>query len=356
MAWRCDGTLEFVGEDPENYNLQLLDERYAMVRPEEHTAMVPQEQREKIENWFKGDGERVNALVCTPTLELGVDIGAIDSVLLRNVPPLAANYWQRVGRAGRRHRMAVNVTYCRPLSHDRAYCDEPVKMLAGKVDPPAFNLRNEQMIAKHTHAAVITRLFQLTREESGLPEEVRSRIRETLGRMLPRRVTNYLFEEVGTIRLTTFDVAPLAALIEEFHDDLLEHVKDVFRQGWSEDDFDVVRDDALDGHIRGMSDAMAEVLHRLRKRLYWAHQEIQRLNEKRERCGTLESEDDVYFRRCDRLIKKLKGMQTRKRREAEGYDDINTYGVLAAEGVSPRLRAGYGLRNRYGGGAVLATQ
>ena len=114
-------------------------------------------------------------------------------------------------------------------------------MLAGKVDPPAFNLRNEQMIAKHTHAAVITRLFQLTREGSGLPEEVRSHIRETLGRMLPRRVTNYLFEEVGTIRLTTFDVAPLAALIEEFHDDLLEHVKDVFRQGWSEDDFDVVR-------------------------------------------------------------------------------------------------------------------
>jgi ATP-dependent helicase YprA (DUF1998 family) len=38
--------------------------------------------------------------VCTPTLELGVDIGALDAVLMRNVPPSAANYWQRAGAQG----------------------------------------------------------------------------------------------------------------------------------------------------------------------------------------------------------------------------------------------------------------
>ncbi|HOI54234.1 MAG TPA: DEAD/DEAH box helicase, partial [Phycisphaerae bacterium] len=95
MAWQCDGELEFIAEDPDNYDLQLLDQGYSMLRPEEHTAMVPQDQRERIENWFKGAGDAVNTLVCTPTLELGVDIGALDSVLLRNVPPLPANYWQR---------------------------------------------------------------------------------------------------------------------------------------------------------------------------------------------------------------------------------------------------------------------
>lgn len=51
---------------------------------------------------------------------------------MRNVPPLPANYWQR---AGRRHRMAVNLTYCRPISHDRAYFAEPLKLLAGRFAP-----------------------------------------------------------------------------------------------------------------------------------------------------------------------------------------------------------------------------
>ena len=82
------GALEFVREDPDNYDLQLLDQGYSMLRPEEHTAMVPHEERERLENLFKGDSDAVNAFVCTPTLELGVDIGQLDAVLMRNVPPL----------------------------------------------------------------------------------------------------------------------------------------------------------------------------------------------------------------------------------------------------------------------------
>jgi len=128
-SWRCEGELEFVKEDPDNYDLQVLDQRYTMLRPEEHTAMVPHDERERLENLFKGPSDAVNAFVCTPTLELGVDIGHLDAVLMRNVPPLPANYWQRAGRAGRRHRMAVDITYCRPVSHDRAYFADPIKLL-----------------------------------------------------------------------------------------------------------------------------------------------------------------------------------------------------------------------------------
>ena len=129
VAWRCNGTLVAEQESGEDYDLMVLDQNFAMLRPREHSAQIPPEDREILERAFKGEHELVNTLVCTPTLELGVDIGALDAVLMRNVPPLPANYWQRAGRAGRRHRMAVNVTYARPASHDRAYFADPLKLL-----------------------------------------------------------------------------------------------------------------------------------------------------------------------------------------------------------------------------------
>jgi ATP-dependent helicase YprA (DUF1998 family)/SOS-response transcriptional repressor LexA len=344
-AWRCDGEIAFLPEDPDNYDLQVLDQGYSMLRPEEHTAMVPHDERERLENLFKGESDAVNCFVCTPTLELGVDIGQLDSILMRNVPPLPANYWQRAGRAGRRHRMAVDVTYCRPVSHDRAYFAEPVKMLAGRVDPPAFNLRNELMVAKHVHATVITRLHQYLRDEARTEAEC-ERIAQILKDCLPTRVAHYLFED-GRLRTATFDFAALRGILESNADDLTRYVEGAFRQGWPERDADVTSTEALRGHVLGMVDGLEVVVGRLRARLRWAMDQIRRLNRLREEQGDLEPADEALARRCDRLVKRLKGRVGRTRREAEGYEDSNTFGVLAAEGFLP----GYGLEV----GSILAT-
>jgi len=344
-SWRCGGELDFLQEDPDNYDLQLLDQSYSLLRPEEHTAMVPHEQRERLENLFKGESDVVNAFVCTPTLELGVDIGQLDAILMRNVPPLPSNYWQRVGRAGRRHRMAVDFTYCRPVSHDRAYFANPIKMLAGRVDPPAFNLRNDLLVAKHVHAMVITRLHQYTRDPSRSAGH-RARIEGMLKECIPTRISRYLFEN-GNVRIEPFDFSPLRRLIEGNLDDLVSYVEEAFRQGWPEEDADVTRPDILRKHVTEMVDDLEEVVNRLRRRLRWAMDQIRRLNKLRDRQGALEPEDDALFRRCDRLVKRLKGVSARRRSEAEGYDDVYTFGVLAAEGFLP----GYGLD----AGSILAT-
>lgn len=344
-AWRCEGELEFIREDPDNYDLQVLDQGYSMLRPEEHTAMVPHEERERLENLFKGESDVINAFVCTPTLELGVDIGQLDAILMRNVPPLPANYWQRAGRAGRRHRMAVDITYCRPVSHDRAYFAEPLKLLAGRVDPPMFNLRNELMVAKHVHATVITRLHQYSRDSSK-PEADRRGIEDVLRICLPERISAYLFDD-GMLRERPFDFAPLENLIAANSEDLVTYIEAAFRQGWPDVDADLTSPEALRGHVTGMVRNLNEVVLRLGRRLRWAMDQIKRLNAVRERQGDLEPEDEALFRRCDALVKRLKGTARRTRREAEGYDDVNTYGVLAAEGFLP----GYGLEI----GSVLGT-
>lgn len=336
-AWRCNGVLEYVPEPPDNYDLQLLDETYSMLRPEEHTAMVPVEERERLENLFKGGSEAVNCFVCTPTLELGIDIGRLDAVLMRNVPPLPANYWQRTGRAGRRHRMAVDITYCRPTSHDRAYFAEPVKLLGGRIDPPAFNLRNNVMVAKHVHATIITRLHEYTRDTTRSENE-RDIIREVLSTSLPRRVSAYLFEG-GDLRHNEFDLGPLRELIEQNTNDIVSHVQRVFRQGWPSTDAEVVSPEELQRNCDMFVDNLAAAIDRLRRRLRWAMEQIKRLNIRREKTGALEALDETLFRRCDNLVKRFKGIYQRTRRDAEGYDDFNTFNVLAAEGFLP----GYGL-------------
>ena len=157
--------------------------------------------------------------------------------------------------------------------------------------------------------------------------------------MLPRRVSSYLFETSGHVRQQLFDVNPLAQLIGRYREDLFQTVKQVFQPGWPEADADVTTDVELEGHVDGAATQLQLVIRRLRNRLRWAHNEIRRLNRIKEAQGTLDAEDDAHYRRCDRMIKKLKGVYRRRRNEAEGVDDTITFSVLAAEGFLP----GYGL-------------
>jgi hypothetical protein len=343
MAYRCPGTLRFEAEDArgENYDLRVLDADTAMVRPREHSAQVPATEREVIERDFKSPGDRVNTLVCTPTLELGVDIGALDAVLMRNVPPLPANYWQRAGRAGRRHRMAVNLTYARPTSHDRAYFDQPEKLLHGPIEPPSFNLRNDELVRKHVHAAAITQLFREARDAG-----TDSTVAKALATCLPAQVGPYFFDG-NEVRTTPFDLGPLREAITAHRQSLVNHAVTAFTEGWPVADASVVAQPAIERHVDGMADDLVQVLATIRARLQWALDQLVRINARSLLTGAPDPDDVALRTRCERMINRLRGTQRQRRREAEGFDDTNTYAVLAAEGFLP----GYGLDT----GSVVAT-
>ena len=347
MAWRCDGSLKWRDEPEDHYDLLLLDQEFTMLKVREHSAQIPAHERERIESQFKDEkSNRLNTMVCTPTLELGVDIGGLDAVLMRNVPPLPANYWQRAGRAGRRHRMALDVTYARSVSHDRAYFQEPLKMLEGKVQPPSFNLKNGVMLAKHIHATVLTTLYQLDREHA-LPAAELGELDTALKTCFPPQIKPYLFDATGNVRSTPIDVSSLKEVIAVHQDLLLGKIKAVFRQGWPDTDIEVVADAILVKYLDRMADELAEVIRRLFNRLQWARKQLARLRDIADNKGALEPDEEALRTRCERLVKKLRGEQRRRFADREGVDDTNTYGVLAAEGFLP----GYGLDT----GAVTAT-
>jgi Lhr-like helicase len=120
----------------------------------EHTAQVPGDVRKELEDEFKAAGNvsTTNLLACSPTLEMGIDVGGLDAVLLRNVPPRPDNYAQRGGRAGRRSRVGLVVGYARNTPHDQYFYENPVEMIAGEVPAPPLNLANRDTIVRHLFA------------------------------------------------------------------------------------------------------------------------------------------------------------------------------------------------------------
>ena len=134
----------------------------------EHTAQVEGDLRRLLEQRFrfgardkndykkdgnKGELKKLPVLYCSPTMELGVDISALDLVYMRNVPPTPANYAQRAGRAGRSGQAALAVTYCASQSpHDQWFYNNPSEMVSGSVMVPAIDLSNKDLYDSHMHA------------------------------------------------------------------------------------------------------------------------------------------------------------------------------------------------------------
>ncbi|MFD0800682.1 helicase-related protein, partial [Streptomonospora algeriensis] len=113
--YRCPGRLD-LDEDRrfarDYYRHLYLSAEPFRVTTAEHTGLLSRAQRERVETSFQ-QGDRhsdPNVLSCTPTLELGIDIGDLSAVILGSVPPGPANYAQRVGRAGRRTGNALLLT------------------------------------------------------------------------------------------------------------------------------------------------------------------------------------------------------------------------------------------------------
>jgi len=108
----------------------------------EHTGLLKPDMRLQIENSFKTGGHPwdINLLSATPTMEMGIDIGDLSSVLLCSVPPAQANYLQRIGRAGRKDGNAVTVTVANGVPHDQYFYEQPLEMMAGVINTPGIFL------------------------------------------------------------------------------------------------------------------------------------------------------------------------------------------------------------------------
>lgn len=276
----CEGSLEKIlltsdEKDNDHYRTIYRSMKPVSLTAQEHTAQWTNVEAASIQNKFI-TGE-VNVLSCSTTFELGVDVGELQAVFLRNMPPSTANYIQRAGRAGRRSgTAALVVTYANRRSHDLSIYDKPETAMSGAMRAPYVPYENIRIDRRHAHSIVMSEFFRWyldnysliprTAADFFLPESPESfvpaivlkeylssvpeNVRDALKRVLPESVSKEIeVDSDGWVKL-------LLDLVENVR---IELERDV-------DELEKLQHEAAADKKYGLADRFSKVVTNLKKR------------------------------------------------------------------------------------------
>lgn len=157
----CPGELAVEPMEPNYYSRLYSSTHPRAVVAREHTGLIPKDERLALERAFRGGAETPNApnvLVATPTLEMGIDIGDLSTVLLASLPTSVASYVQRVGRAGRLTGNSLVLAFVQGRGITLPKLNQPLSVIAGTVVPPTAFLSATEILRRQTTAYLVDTL------------------------------------------------------------------------------------------------------------------------------------------------------------------------------------------------------
>lgn len=204
---------------PNYYQLVYNRNRSPRIYATEHTGILERKDRENKEIDFKDRPHfnSLNAIVATSTLEMGIDIGSLNSAINNSVPPLTSNYLQRVGRAGRSSGSALITNFAQSKPHDLFYYNEPNDMMEGEVATPACYLEAKDILFRHFFAFCLDKWSSQNPAQNNIPS-----------RLITLRLltTDLNSSEFFLGRIISFVKANESRLLKEFCDFYEEDLED----------------------------------------------------------------------------------------------------------------------------------
>ena len=149
------------------------------INAREHTGLLERPDREQLEIDFKRKKDTQalwdpNVLSCTPTLEMGIDIGDLSTVILCSMPPAQSQFLQRAGRAGRKDGNALTLAIANARPHDLYFYTDPLDMISGDVTPPKIFLRASAVLERQFVAFCMDSWVKKGIPDGAIPEHVAS--------------------------------------------------------------------------------------------------------------------------------------------------------------------------------------
>ena len=176
LSHRCTGHYKATPQTVKNYyNAVYNRNRFPRIYSSEHTGLLERQVRERLEMSFKKRNrfDSPNTLIATSTLEMGIDIGSLNTAYNNSVPPLPSNFLQRVGRAGRSSGAALVVNFVKNQNHDLYYYADPMEMMRGDVNTPGCYLEAKDILRRHFTAYCIDSWVAVNPTENSIPTFMR---------------------------------------------------------------------------------------------------------------------------------------------------------------------------------------
>ena len=197
----CGGFLEKYDTGEINYYGRLYSAGdLVRINAREHTGLLERPNREQLEIDFKRgkDTQKIwdpNVLSCTPTLEMGIDIGDLSTVILCSMPPAQSQFLQRTGRAGRKDGNALTLAVANARPHDLYFYSDPLEMIAGEVTPPKIFLRASAVLERQFVAFCMDSWVKKGIPDGAIPDKVGIVLKKLDARpddMFPFNFLNYV--------------------------------------------------------------------------------------------------------------------------------------------------------------------